>query len=340
MTPKRRVIPVFVPHLGCPECCVFCNQRRISGSLKPAAPEEVRRVLEETYRTIPPNAPAQLAFFGGSFTAIPVQAQRELLDAALPFLHSNRNLTLRISTRPDCINEDTLKRLESYRVKTIELGAQSMGDDVLKKSGRSHTPEDTVRAARLIKEYGFELVLQMMTGLPGDTPEKSVMTAKKLIELNPDGVRIYPTVILKDTRLYELWQEGAYREHTVEDAVQLCAELLDLFEKAGIPVIRLGLNPTEDLSGGDAAGGAYHPAFGELVYARAYLNKARALLQNTPSGAQVTLGVSPGSISKMTGQKRCNIVALEGEFGLKKVKVKSADAAPGEIVILSIEKGP
>jgi histone acetyltransferase (RNA polymerase elongator complex component) len=257
----------------------------------------------------------------------------------------NRNASLRISTRPDGLDNATLLRLKTYGVETIELGAQSMCDDVLKASGRGHTAQDTISASRLIKQHGLELILQMMTGLPGDTPEKSILTAKKLIGLQPDGVRIYPTVVIRDTKLHELWINGEYQEHTVEDAVTLCADLHELFVKAHIPIIRLGLNPTEELSAGDAVCGAYHPAFGELVLSRIFLNRARLLLGGLANTRRVTLGVSQRCVSAMTGQKRSNIEALQREFGIEKIIVKATDNAainkePGEIVIMSIENNP
>ena len=263
MIARRNIIPVFVPHLGCPNNCVFCNQHRISGESSPATAETVKKTLMEGILKIPENSNIELAFYGGSFTAIPVEEQNELLDAALPFLHDGSIKSLRLSTRPDAIDDETLERLITYGVKTIELGAQSMCDEVLQLSGRGHTTLQTEASARLIKAHGLMLILQMMTGLPGDTKERTIETAKKIIALEPDGVRIYPTVIVEDTPLCDMWSAGTYKEHTVEEAVDWCAAILPMFEEAGIPVIRLGLNPSEELSGGAARGGAYHPAFGE-----------------------------------------------------------------------------
>ena len=178
----------------------------------------------------------------------------------------------------------------------------------------------------------------MMTGLPGDTAEKDIETARKIIALEPDGVRIYPTVIVRDTVLYDMWRAGKYREHTVEDAVSVCAQLVPLFEAAGIPIIRLGLNPTDDLSGGDAAGGAYHPALGELVRSRIMLQKARELLDGITPGSTVTLAVGRGKASQMAGQHRCSTKALTEEFGLKNIRITEKTELSGqEIQILDIE---
>ncbi len=333
MRAKRNIIPVFVPHLGCPNNCVFCNQRKISGSVLPANAETVKSAVTEALERIPDKSNIQLAFYGGSFTAIPLQEQNELLDAALPFLHEGTISSLRLSTRPDAIDESTLIRLRERGVKTIELGAQSMCDEVLEASGRGHEARQTAQAAKLIKKFGFELILQMMTGLPGDSKQRSIETARKIIALKPDGVRIYPTVIIENTPLYDMWKAGLYPEHTVEEAVETCAEILPMFEAAGIPVIRLGLNPTEELTGGAAAGGAYHPAFGELVKSRIFLERARALLKSGVHGENVILKVNKANVSAMTGQKRANITALCQEFSVKSLKVSAADVQKNSLFL-------
>jgi len=202
-----------------------------------------------------------------------------------------------------------------------------MCDDVLAMSRRGHTSEDIVRAAEMIKSAELSLILQMMTGLPGDTFEKSLYTARRFIEIKPDGVRVYPTVVVCDTELYKMWRSGLYREHTVEDAIELCAQICAMFLEADIQIIRLGLNPTEALSSGTAVAGAYHPAFGELVYSKIYYNKAAALLRDVPEGSSVTITVPKGRISMMVGQKRENIRKLTKEFTLASIKVVEKDSA-------------
>lgn len=338
MSARESIIPVFVPHLGCPNDCVFCNQRRISGSQQPATAQDVKDAIEKAAALLPQGAKRQLAFYGGSFTAIPVAEQLSLLKAAKEEMDRGRIDSIRLSTRPDAIDGTVLKRLREFGVETIELGAQSMDEEVLLLSGRGHTARDVEEASRLIKDWGFRLILQMMTGLPGDSPEKSLETARRIAALKPDGVRIYPTVIVRDTALFDLWQAGLYKEHTVEDAVEICALLLPVFEKAGIPVIRLGLNPTEELSGGAAAGGAYHPALGELVKSRIMYNKAGALLADIVHGSRVTLEVGKGKTSQMIGQHRQNIIKLCREFGLREIKIKESDTNTQEIKIFSVEK--
>lgn len=320
MIPRRRILPIFVPHLGCPNDCVFCNQRKISGSLFPASAGQVAGALAAAEVWSPP---VELAFYGGSFTAIPQEAQRALLAAVQPFRERGFVASIRVSTRPDAISPEGLGLLRDYGVETVELGAQSMDDRVLALSGRGHRAEDTVAASRLVRAGGFRLILQMMTGLPGADRAADLATARALCELRPDGVRVYPTVILRDTALEALWRQGAYRAHTVLDAVETCAPIVEVFRQAGIPILRLGLNPTEALSGGEAVGGAYHPALGELVYSRLYLDQARALLRaRRQDFREVTLVVPPREISRMTGRKKANLLALQAEFGLRSIRVK------------------
>jgi len=334
MSARASILPVFVPHLGCPHACVFCNQRRISGAQRPATAEDVKNSIAQAAAFLPKGGKRQLAFYGGSFTAIPVGEQEALLGAAKAALDTGDIDAIRLSTRPDAIDGAVLDRLRRYGVDTVELGAQSMDDAVLRLAGRGHTAADVETASRLIKAAGFRLVLQMMTGLPGATDESDTDTARRLIALGPDGVRIYPTAIVQDTALFDMWRAGTYREHTVEDAVRVCAGIVPLFDAAGIPIIRLGLNPTEELSGGAAAGGAYHPALGELVKSRILLEKARSLLRGIEPGSRVTIAVGKGKTSQMTGQHRENLRKLTEEFRLAELKIREKPEADGEITLL------
>ena len=337
MSAKACIIPVFVPHLGCPYACVFCNQRRISGAERPATAQTVKKAIEQAAALPRNGAKRQLAFYGGSFTAIDEAAQTELLAAAKDAMDQGMIDSIRLSTRPDAIDERVLLRLSQYGVETVELGAQSMDEEVLSLSGRGHTADDVKRASRLIRAAGFRLILQMMTGLPGDTPEKDMETARQLIALRPDGVRIYPTVIVRDTALFELWRRGLYREHTVEDAVEICSRLLPLFDGAGIPVIRLGLNPTEELSGGAAAGGAYHPALGELVKSRILYHRALELLTPYAGARRAVLAVSAQRLSQMIGQHRQNLNALCRALNVGEIQVCAAAGKNEEIQVISVE---
>lgn len=332
MMAKNNILPIFVPHLGCPNHCVFCDQKRISGSSLPVCAALVTRQLEKAEAA--GMKEAQLAFYGGSFTAVPPALQEELLGAAAPFLARGVLRDIRLSTRPDAVDGETLGRLKARGVSTIELGSQSMDDAVLARCGRGHAASDTVRAAALVKQAGFSLVLQMMTGLPGSDRDKDRETARRLIALGPDAVRIYPTVILRGTELEELWRRGDYREHTVAEAVALGADLLPMFQAAGIPVIRFGLNPSEELSGGEALAGAYHPALGELVLSELWRRRALELMKDVPAGAKVCLGVHPGRVSVMTGQKRANVTAICRDKGLSELTIKAVEAGREEILLL------
>ena len=337
MSARADIVPVFVPHWGCPHACVFCDQRRITGSREPASARTVEQAMQQA-AALPPGAKRQLAFYGGSFTAVPTEEQEELLAAAQRYIERGALSSLRLSTRPDAIDAETLERLRRYSVETVELGAQSMDERVLSLAGRGHTAADVERAARLVKAAGFELVLQMMTGLPGATDESDIETARRLIALQPDAVRIYPTVIVEGTELCRLWRAGEYREHTVEDAVRVCARILPLFERAGIPVIRLGLNPSEELSCGAAVGGAYHPALGELVRSRIFRDRAEALLAGTEPGSRVIIGVNERELSRMIGQHRANLEWLRERFSLSSLSVRPADVKIGEIRRIFLEK--
>jgi len=333
MSARESIIPVFVPHFGCPHNCVFCNQHRISGQEKSATAETVRSAIENAEK-LGIEGVKQLAFYGGSFTAIPASKQEELLGEAKKYLDRGMINSIRLSTRPDAIDEAVIDRLRRCGVETVELGAQSMCEEVLQLAGRGHTAQDVADASRLIKASGFKLILQMMTGLPGDSLDRTVDTAKKIIALDPDGVRIYPTVVVRDTPMYDDWLSGKYIEHTVEEAVRYCAAIVPMFEKAGIPIIRLGLNPTDELSAGAAAAGAYHPALGELVKSRIMLERAEKLLEGTAPGSDVVIEVHPSRVSQMTGQHRCNLSTLKEKFSLKSIKIISAECDRDEMSLI------
>ena len=286
--------------------------------------------------SLPPDGEErELAFYGGSFTALPVKLQLRFLDPAAAALADGRIASIRLSTRPDAINQETLDRLRRCGVRTVELGAQSMRDEVLLLSRRGHTAQDVRDAAKMVLEAGFQLVLQMMTGLPGDDDAGALYTARELIAMRPNAVRIYPTVVVRGTRLAELWQTGEYREHTVEDAVRVCAMLLPLFEEACIPVIRLGLNPSEELSGGAALAGAYHPALGELVRSRVLRNRLEGRLSVLDCADRiVTVTVPPNTLSQTIGQRRCNVIWLRDRFRLRELRVKSGETPKVQLSIL------
>lgn len=303
---------LFVPHNGCPHACSFCNQKQITGqSYQPTAEDVVNTVETAKSSLKEASKNAEIAFFGGSFTAIDRDYMTQLLEAASPFVKNGDFAGIRISTRPDAIDQEILMLLKNYGVTSIELGAQSMSDEVLAANKRGHTAEDVVKASGLISENGFSLGLQMMTGLYKSDPETDRKTAEALARLEPDTVRIYPTVVLKGTELYDLYVSGEFVPQGLEEAVPLCAELLEFFEERHIRVIRLGLHDSESLSENMAAG-AYHPAFRELCESEiVYRNTLAALDRSRISFGAAELFVNPSSVSRFIGQKRKNLIRLE-----------------------------
>ena len=305
-------ISIFVPHKGCPNDCSFCNQRVISGQTVPATPSDVENAVKTAieYNVIPENT--EIAFFGGSFTAIEREYMRSLLTAAKHFLDIHNFKGIRVSTRPDCIDDEILSILKNYGVTAIELGAQSMDDEVLFANHRGHTAEDVRQAVKRIKEKGFELGLQMMTGLYKSNFEKDRYTAEEIVKLKPDTVRIYPTVVLKNTHLAYLQEKGEYKALTAEESAPFCAELLQLFEQNSIKVIKLGLHSSETVEG-DMVGGAYHPAFRELCEGHIYLQKILQKLDGKDKNCEYTIFVSKKALSKAKGQQKRNEKALKNQ---------------------------
>ncbi|MEG1886646.1 MAG: radical SAM protein [Oscillospiraceae bacterium] len=299
-------ISIFVPHLGCPKKCSFCNQNSITGQTKAPTAADIDdsvRIAAASMGYIAEQT--EIAFFGGSFTAIDRAYMCCLLESAFKYVKSGIVGGIRISTRPDAIDEEVLDILKGCGVTAIELGAQSMDEEVLKLNNRGHSVEDVINASQLIKSRGFSLGLQMMTGLYGDTPQKAIATAQKLISLNPETVRIYPTVILKNTALAKLYKDNKYLPQTLQEATDLCAVLLKMFYQAGIKVIRLGLHTIEEA---DYVAGPWHPSMRELCEGKIYLEKA---LQTLETAGEYIIYVNKSAVSKMVGQKRCNIEYLK-----------------------------
>lgn len=306
---KHINVGLFVPHEGCPHTCSFCNQRTISGSSKRLTKADIDEAVAVAVKGEYDRQNSEIAFFGGSFTAIDRDYMIYLLECAYPYVRDGFFGGIRCSTRPDAIDNEVLSVLKKYGVTAIELGAQSMSDTVLRMNERGHSAEDVVRASDLIKNYGFELGLQMMTGLYGDDDSTAIETARKIIEIKPDTVRIYPTVILENTRLAEYYKNGIYKAQTLDEAVSLCSDLLEMFNNNNIKVIRLGLHSGGNVEDGYLAG-AYHPAFRELCESRIYLNKVIDIINKEDIHGSVTIYVRPTEISKMTGQKKTNLEKL------------------------------
>ena len=310
---RHKNVAIFVPHAGCPHQCAFCNQRHIAGTGRLPTAKDVTAACEAALSTLPSDATAQIAFFGGSFTAIARDDMECLLKAAAPFVKSGAFDGIRVSTRPDAVDDEVLHLLRSYGVTTVELGAQSMDDEVLIRCGRGHTAEQVRQAAACIKNAGLALGLQMMTGLPGDTDEGALYTARELAALAPREVRVYPTLVMADTPLETAYRQGLYRPQTVEEAIALCARLLTFFEEErGIPVIRLGLHAEDEMMRHCVAG-PWHPAFREVCESRLFLQKAQRIVEKKTPPCTVTLRVHPTCMSRMVGHKRENLIRLQQE---------------------------
>lgn len=302
-------ISVFVPHAGCPHQCSFCNQKTISGQQYAPKGEDVHRICRQAMEEIRDKRNCEIAFFGGSFTAIDRDYMISLLEAAKCYLGENGFRGIRISTRPDFIDKEILDILKSYGVTSIELGAQSMKNHVLEANERGHTAEDVYKASELIREYGFELGLQMMTGLYKSTVKDELDTRDSIIKIHPDTVRIYPVVVLKGTKLAELYESGKYKLLPFEKIVELCGNMLMEFDARGIRVIKCGLHASDGVEG-DMAAGYYHPAFKELCESRIYRNEMDNLIHEIKSFSvennRVTFAVNPSCISKALGHKKSN----------------------------------
>lgn len=328
---KHINIALFVVHKGCPHMCSFCNQRSISGSQKDITAKDVHEAAKTAMASLSANEAAggEIAFFGGSFTMIEREYMLSLLEAAYEYVEKGIFKGIRISTRPDGINSEICEILKSYGVTAVELGAQSLDDNVLMINERGHTAKQVEDACRLLKENGFELGLQMMTGLYGSEDTDSIETAEKIIRLAPQTIRIYPTVVIEGTKLCALMRNGSFNPKGIEETVELCARLIPMFENAGIKVIRVGLHSGGGVEEG-YAGGAYHPALRELCEGRIYYNAALGELEKRGKGSYV-IAVADKEISKMTGQKKQNLIRLAeagydckviGKSGLEKYEVE------------------
>ncbi len=305
---KRKTIPIFVPHMGCPNDCSFCNQRKITGKISELTPKEAELQIIEALKSMPEDTDfVEIGFFGGSFTGIDMGLQQEFLTVAKKFVDIGKAHAIRLSTRPDYINDEILDMLKSFGVTTVELGAQSMDDRVLAMNHRGHTSKDTIDASNLIKSKGIKLGLQMMTGLYGDSDKTCKESLEKIVAQNPDCVRIYPTLVLKGTYLDELYNCGKYTPQTLQDAVLLCADLKERFDKESIPVIRIGLMASDNINpDADVTAGPYHPSIGELVQSEIYL---RDIIKEIDTDAEIL--VNPKDISAFVGNKKSNIERLK-----------------------------
>lgn len=328
---KNTIIPIFVPHIGCPNACVFCNQKIITGKNDDLVNRNyVISVVEQYMKTR--NKYTELAFFGGSFTAIDLKLQTELLEIAYFYKKKGYFDKIHMSTRPDAISEKILDLQKKYSVDVIELGIQSLDEEVLLASNRGHTVTDSINASKLIKDYGFVLGHQVMPGLPASTRESDLETCRKSIELQPDIVRIYPTLTIKQTKLAEMLENGEYYPLRLEEAVNLSSEIYASYRKAGINVIRVGLQNTDTINEDvDVVGGPFHPSFRALVEDKLYYNSmAKILLANNIRNIEkLIIYANSKSFNKIYGLRKANILKLEKEFDISIIKVINKDIENG-----------
>ncbi len=334
---KEYIIPIFVPHLGCPNNCIFCNQKKISGQTKMVNAKDVEDTIEYYLKNFKDdNKYVEVAFFGGSFTAIEKEKQEELLQAVQKYIQDKKVNSIRISTRPDAIDKDILKMLKKYHVKTIELGVQSMNNYILNRSQRGHTVEDVKKASKLIRWNGFILGHQMMVGLPESTKQDEINTAKELIKLKPKIVRVYPVLVIKDTPLAIEYENKEYTPLTVTQAVERCKEIVELFNKHKINVIRIGLQNTEEISDpsketSQVVAGPYHPAFRQLVESSMWydslLNEIKKI--NTKV-IKVKIIANPENINNIIGHKKENVLKLKEVYDVDVTVESSEEIKPGK----------
>ena len=344
---KHYIIPIFVPHLGCPNDCIFCNQKSISGQQKMITKDDIINTIEFYLNNIKDkDSKKEIAFFGGSFTGIEVEKQEEFLKIAYKYIEQGKVNSIRISTRPDYINKTILKRLKKYKVETIELGVQSTNDFILKRSNRGHTFQDVKKASKLIRWHGFKLGHQMMVGLPESTRIDEINTAKQLIKLKPKMVRIYPVLVIKNTKLEKEYLDGKYTPLTVVQAVETSKELVKLFTKKGIEVIRIGLQNTDEISDpknakSEVVAGPYHPAFRQLVESALWydiiLDKIKQLNVKIK---KVEVTVKPQDVNNAIGHKRENIEKLKEMYNLDLIVKQNENIKQGKLEIKVLEKYP
>jgi len=336
---KILIIPIFVPHMGCPHTCIFCNQKKIAGCFEEPTAEYINKTVYSYLESFDDASKAyvELAFYGGSFTGISESVQEELLLAAANLKKGKTIDGIRLSTRPDYINSRIISRLKKYGVNTVELGVQSLDNEVLISSQRGHSIGDVEEAVELLKNSAIQVGIQLMPGLPQDSVEKMLRTTQRVIELKPNFVRIYPTVVIKETQLAKQFDEGLFEPWSLETAVEISAIMFIMFSKAGIPVIRLGLQATENLViGKDLLAGPYHPAFGELVKARVFRKQIEYLLAEVSlqlNNSKFFLFCNRHDISQVKGQKQTNFLYFQDKYDLKLVIQPRDDLNSGSIAL-------
>jgi len=338
---KQYIIPIFVPHLGCPNDCTFCNQRKISGEMKNVTKEDVKNTIEYYLDLFKDkDAYKEVAFFGGSFTGIEEERQIELLSVAYEYVKSKQIDGIRVSTRPDYIDIKILKRLKKFKVKTIELGVQSTNDYILARCRRGHNFEEVKKASRLIHLFRFKLGVQMMVGLPESTRLDEMNTARDLARLKPKMIRIYPVLVIRGTELEKEYLNGEYEPLELNQTIEICKELNNFFEKKRIKVIRIGLQTTDtilspDKIGSEVVAGPYHENIRQLIDSAYYYDLIIEKIKKINTKAkEIEITVNPQIVDNVVGYKRENIEKLKeiynldvkisqnSKFRLRKIDVK------------------
>ncbi|MGL5903546.1 MAG: elongator complex protein 3 [Cetobacterium sp.] len=301
---KHYNIPIFISHFGCPNDCVFCNQKKINGRETDVTTEDIKNIIESYLKTLPKKSKKEVAFFGGTFTGISIKLQEEYLSVVYEYIKNGLIDGIRISTRPDYINSEIIGILKKYRVTTVELGVQSLDEEVLRQTHRFYPIEKVSTASKLIKKAGIELGIQLMLGLPGSTDESDYISAKKTVQLNPEIARIYPTLVIKETEMADMFKEGKYKPLTLDEAVQRCKKIYALLEYNNINIVRVGLQPTDDLNDNEnVLGGPFHPAFRELVVGEIYYDflKKIFMVEN-----KLEIETNEKNVSRVVGINKIN----------------------------------
>lgn len=317
---KNFIVPIFIPNQGCPYRCIFCDQKRITGEEEKISPKKVKEIIEMAKESKKFKKKIEVAFYGGTFTSLPLSYMKELLNAVKPYIEQGIVKEIRVSTRPDSLDEEKLKIMKDYSVKTVELGAQSFDNNVLQLANRGHSAEDTINAFYLLKKWGFKVGIQLMPGLPGDNWNTFKNTVKKTIELMPNMVRLYPTVVIRGTRLEKLFKEGKYKPLSLKEAIDICLYALIEFEKKEIPVIRIGLMNSESLLKNIVAG-PWHPAFGFLVKSKAFIKQHIIPILKRQDIKKAKIFIFPNLIPLLRGHKNEALKEIESETGVKILRV-------------------
>ena len=332
------IIPFFLMNRGCPHRCLFCNEFLTAGHLPESITEAafVKTVRAHLGSAGRKRSPVQIAFYGGTFTGMKQKEQQRLLGLAAPFLREGIVDGIRLSTRPDEIGREELDLLKAFGVTTIEVGAQSLDDEVLLHTRRGHTSADTVHALILLRERGFKTGIHLMAGLPGDNRDRFRQTISRVIDIRPDTVRIHPTIVLSDTALAAAFRKGRYLPLTLAEAVVQCKDALRELTAARIPVIRLGLQTTRELEEpGAVVAGPFHPAFRSLVESSLLQEMAAALLAAAGSGEKTASFIlAPADLSTFHGERRGNIVSLKERFGLTDIRLAVDPTLPRLTLLL------